>query len=215
MKYTNILFDLDGTITDSEEGILNSIIFSLSKLKIPIPNRENLRVFIGPPLKESFQKMFDLSELEAQQAVNYYREYYETTGMFENEIYQGIVEVLRTLQKSDCQLYIATSKPEIYAEKILTHFQLASFFQGIYGASLDGTRSQKAAVICYGLDKAKITTNDKTIMIGDRSHDINGAKENGLESIGVLYGFGNYEELKTAGATYIIEKPQDITKCLL
>lgn len=215
MKYTNIFFDLDGTITDSEEGILNSIIFSLNKLNLPVPNRENLLVFIGPPLIESFQKMFDLSDIEAQQAVIYYREYYETTGMFENKIYQGIVEVLRTLQQSDCQLYIATSKPEIYAEKILIHFQLASFFQGIYGASLDGTRSQKATVIRYGLDKAKITTSDKTIMIGDRSHDINGAKENGLESIGVLYGFGNYEELKTAGATYIIEKPQDITKLVL
>lgn len=215
MKYTNILFDLDGTITDSEAGILNSIVYALNKMNISAPEKNSLRVFIGPPLKESFQKLFHLSEHEAEQAIKYYREYYEEIGMFENKIYTGIVEVLTSLQKAGCQLYIATSKPEIYAKKILTYFQLEKFFKGIYGASLDGIRSQKAAVIHYGLEQAKITPANGTIMIGDRSHDINGARENVLESIGVLYGFGDYAELKKARATYIVENPKEIEQLLL
>lgn len=215
MKYTNVFFDLDGTITDSEAGILNSIIFALTKMQRPLPEKKSLRTFIGPPLKESFQKIVQLSEAEAEIAITYYREHYEAKGMFENEIYTGMVEVLGALQNSGLKLYIATSKPEIYAKKIVTYFQLDSFFNGIYGASLNGTRSEKSEVIGYAIEQAEIRGLNQTIMVGDRSHDIEGAKKNGLASIGVLYGFGDYDELSKAGATYIIEKPHEIEKLLL
>lgn len=215
MKYKNILFDLDGTITDSEEGILNGIIFALNKLKLPILERNSLRLFIGPPLKESFQSVFQLSSEEANQAVVYYREYYEEKGMLENKLYVGVTEVLINLKEAGCHLYLATSKPEIYAKKILTHFHLESYFEGVYGASLDGLRSKKSSVIKYALEQAQITTLNNTIMIGDRNHDIIGGKENGIESVGVLYGFGDYDELQKAGAIYIAETPKQMGVFLL
>lgn len=205
-----MLFDLDGTITDSAEGIINSVIYALEKINQPIPERKDLYSFIGPPLKESFEKICHLSEIDADLAVTYYREYYQKKGLYQNQVYQGIPELLSRLNELGCQVYIATSKPEIFAKKIVTHFDLIGYFNGIYGASLDGIRSKKTDVIAYALKEAQIETKNDVVMIGDRKHDILGGKENKLATIGVLYGFGNKEELEKAQATYLAATPEEI-----
>lgn len=210
MTYQQILFDLDGTITDSAEGIYNSIRFALLEMGRPPLEAFELKKFIGPPLIHSFQQYCGMSAAESEQAVQYYREYYREHGIYENRLYDGIELVLRQLKKADKMLYIATSKPEPFAKQIVTYFSLDQYFQGVYGATLDGTRSKKGAVIRYALEEAKITDVSQTLMIGDRSHDIVGAKENELDSTGVLYGFGSESELAEAGADYIVEQPLEL-----
>lgn len=210
MNEKTLLFDLDGTITDSAEGIINSVIYALEKMSQPIPEKKVLYSFIGPPLKESFENISQLNESEAELAVTYYREYYQKEGLYQNQVYQGIPELLIHLNELGYQLYIATSKPEVFAKEILVHFELAGYFKGIYGASLDGVRSKKADVIAYALKEAKLETKKDVIMIGDRKHDILGGKENNLDTIGVLYGFGDKAELQKAQATYLAATPNEI-----
>ncbi|WP_271495216.1 HAD family hydrolase [Enterococcus sp. 5H] len=214
MLYKSILFDLDGTITNSAEGIIQAVLFAVKQLGLKTPNEEQLYSFIGPPLADSFEKLYGLNDQEVEKAVAYYREYYQKKGIFESHVYKGIPEVLASLKEKGCQLYLATSKPEIYAKQILNHFNLTHYFKGIYGASLDGKRSKKGDVIQYALKEANILNLKETIMIGDRSHDILGAKENDLASIGVLYGFGNQSELEIAGASYIVSTPTEIISLL-
>lgn len=208
--YQNILFDLDGTITDSAEGIYNSIRFALEKLGQAQPETQLLKKFIGPPLIDSFQEFCGLSYMESEQGVALYREYYREQGIFENRVYDEVEATLLELNQAGKAVYIATSKPEPFAKQILEHFELVQYFQGVYGATLDGTRSKKADVIHYALHEAGISEKAQTIMVGDRSHDILGAKENGLDNIGVLYGFGSREELVTAGADYLVETPLEL-----
>ncbi|WP_429948881.1 HAD family hydrolase [Enterococcus sp. AZ101] len=215
MSYKTILFDLDGTITDSGEGIMHSVVYALKKMKVKIPDQKELYSFIGPPLTDSFKRLYHFDDLKASLAVEYYRDYYQKQGIYENHVYAGISELLINLKAAGCTLYIATSKPEIYAKQILTHFDLSSYFDGIYGASLYGGRSRKGDVIQYALKKSAITNFEETLMVGDRSHDIIGAKENRLTSIGVLYGFGDQAELELAGADYIVETPKEIEKIII
>ncbi|ALS01660.1 hydrolase [Enterococcus silesiacus] len=215
MQYKTILFDLDGTITASGEGIIQSVRYALNKLKLPILDQEGLYSFIGPPLNDTFKNVYHLDKQTTEQAVSYYREYYQEKGMYENHLYEGILDVLTDLKQAGCSLYIATSKPEIYAKQIVAHFNLDRYFVGIYGASLDGERSKKSDVIRYALNEAKITQLEETLMIGDRSHDIIGAKENHLASLGVLYGFGDLAELEQAGADYIAATPKEIEKVII
>lgn len=213
--YQTILFDLDGTITDSGSGIMRSILYATEQLGWPAPSEETLRSFIGPPLYESFLHMAPSAEA-AQQAVGHYRAYYQRKGMFENHVYPGIPEVLIRLKEAGAKLYIATSKPEEFAKKIITHFDLDRYFTGIYGASMDGHRSKKADVIQYALTEAQLDpTKETIIMVGDRNHDILGAQQNGLDSIGVLYGFGEETELQEAGATFLVQSPKDLGAILL
>ncbi len=213
--YQTILFDLDGTITDSGSGIMRSILYATEQLGWPAPSEETLRSFIGPPLYESFLHMAPSAEA-AQQAVGHYRAYYQRKGMFENHVYPGIPEVLTRLKEAGAKLYIATSKPEEFAKKIITHFDLDRYFTGIYGASMDGHRSKKADVIQYALTEAQLDpTKETIIMVGDRNHDILGAQQNGLDSIGVLYGFGEETELQEAGATFLVQSPKDLGAILL
>ncbi|CWW88821.1 5'-nucleotidase [Enterococcus faecalis] len=213
--YQTILFDLDGTITDSGSGIMRSILYATEQLGWPAPSEETLRSFIGPPLYESFLHMAPSAEA-AQQAVGHYRAYYQRKGMFENHVYPGIPEVLIRLKEAGAKLYIATSKPEEFAKKIITHFDLDRYFTGIYGASMDGHRSKKADVIQYALTEAQLDpTKETIIMVGDRNHDILGAQQNGLDSIGVLYGFGEETELQEAGATFLVHSPKDLGAILL
>ncbi|WP_170923056.1 HAD family hydrolase [Candidatus Enterococcus palustris] len=214
MQYKTILFDLDGTITDSGEGIIHSVIYALKKLNIAVPDSTELYSFIGPPLNDTFKNSYHLDDESTEQAVSYYREYYQAKGMYENRIYKGIPKVLADLKQAGCNVYIATSKPEIYAKQILAHFDLAHYFDGIYGASLDGERSKKGDVIRYALNEANLTQLKEIIMIGDRSHDILGAKENELDCIGVLYGFGNKAELEKSGADYIVSTPEEIEEII-
>lgn len=208
--YDVILFDLDGTLTDSGPGITNSVAYSLKKYGIEVADRAELYKFIGPPLKESFEKYYGFSAEELKKAVEYYREYYTDKGMFENSVYEGIEELLKEIRKAGKMAVVATSKPEIFARKILEHFGLAKYFSYIVGANMDETRTKKDEVISYVLESCDIPDKSKVLMIGDREHDILGAKRNGLDSLGVLFGFGNREELKKAGADYIAETVKDI-----
>lgn len=191
---------------------MNSVKHALRRYHIEEQDEETLRKFIGPPLAESFQRYYGLSAEEAKRAIEYYREYYTAGGMFENKVYEGIPELLEGLKAAGKTLIVATSKPELFAEQILEHFDLARYFDCIAGASMDEVRVNKDEIIDYALDKCGIKDKRQMVMIGDREHDIFGAKRNGLASIGVLFGFGSREELESAGADYIVETPEEIAE---
>jgi len=214
MGYEYVLFDLDGTLTDPAIGITNSVMHALKKYDIEVTDRRELYKFIGPPLTESFEVYYGFSNEEAKRAVEYYREYFQDKGIFENLVYDGIEDLLKILKEEGRKLIAATSKPGVFAEKILDHFQLSQYFTGIVGSNLDGTRVKKYEVIKYALDNYNITDLSKAIMIGDREHDVLGAKEAGLKCIGVLFGYGSRDELEKAGADYIAETVGDIAKII-
>lgn len=213
--YNYILFDLDGTLTNSELGITKSVQHALKKFGIEVEDRTILRPFIGPPLGESFQVYYGLSKEESEQAIKYYRERFSVKGLYENEVYEGVEKMLQDLKESGKKLILATSKPEKFTMLILEHFDLLKYFDFVAGATMDGSRGEKADVIRYALEISGIEDKTEAIMVGDRKFDILGAKENGLASIGVLYGFGDREELTEAGADYIVERAEDIVKVLL
>lgn len=212
--YKYILFDLDGTLTDPGLGITNSVMYALKKFNIEVEDRASLYKFIGPPLLESFEKFYGMSSEESQLALQYYREYFKPHGLYENEVYDGIEHVLMTLKEQGKTLIVATSKPEEFAVEILKHFHLDRYFDFVAGATMDEKRVKKADVISYALESYGITEHTSAIMVGDREHDVLGAKQVGLDSIGVLYGYGDLPELEDAGATYIAEKTSDILKII-
>ena len=212
-----VLFDLDGTLTDPGLGITNSVIYALDKFGISVENRSELYKFIGPPLLNSFMDFYGFDEERGSQAVTYYRELYNVTGKYENEVYAGVPEMLQKLKEQGCHLLVATSKPEYLAKDILEHFSLSQYFCVIAGSDLEGERNTKGKVIDYALkqfaeqiDISIEQVKENAIMVGDRFHDIHGAKENGIASIGVLYGYGNREELEQAGADYVAVKPENV-----
>ncbi len=206
-----ILFDLDGTLTESGEGIINCVQYALEKLGKKEEHPENLQCFIGPPLKEQFMKYAGLSEEEGEKAVVYYRERYTTTGIFENRLYPKIPELLELLKINNKILAVASSKPEVYVKQILEHFQIADYFTAIVGSELDGRRTEKAEVIEEALRRMHLEEErDKVLMVGDRSHDVQGAISCGLQCIGVAYGYGSREELEKAGAVYIADSVEDL-----
>ena len=215
MKVSTVLFDLDGTITDSAPGIINSIRYSLEKHGIAIPEEQELRKFVGPPLKEQFQKVFGLTDAEAGQMMNSYREYYGTKGIFENRVYKGVPEMLSRLQSAGMRIMMATSKAEKYARIIAEHFSFAKYFEFIGGACMDGTRIDKHEVIENVLKTCKVTDRGRVIMVGDRSHDMIGAKRAGIHSLGVLYGYGTREELEQNGAEVFAATPGEAVELLL
>ena len=210
--YNTILFDLDGTLTDPAEGITNSVAYALSKFGINITDKRELYCFIGPPLVDAFMKYYNFSETQAKEAVAYYREHFRSTGILQNEMFEGVPEILSSLKQQDKTIALATCKPEQFAEVILKHFEIDKYFDFLGGATFDGTRSQKGDVIAYVLENLQITDKKSVLMVGDRYHDIDGAKENDIDSIGVLFGYGSLEELTSAGATYIAENLDDIMK---
>lgn len=195
-----LLFDLDGTLTDPMAGITRSVQHALKFYGIEEPELEKLCPFIGPPLKDSFMKFYGFPEARAQEAIGKYREYFTEKGIFENKVYEGIEEMLAMLKGRGKTLLVATSKPEKFAAQILEHFHLSPFFDYICGATMDEKRVKKGEVIAYALQTAKIREVRDAVMVGDREHDILGARENGMDSIGVLYGYGSREELEKAGA---------------
>ena len=206
-----ILFDLDGTLTESGEGIINCVQYALEKLGKKEEHPENLQCFIGPPLKEQVMKYAGLSEEEGEKAVVYYRERYTTTGIFENRLYPKIPELLELLKINNKILAVASSKPEVYVKQILEHFQIADYFTAIVGSELDGRRTEKAEVIEEALRRMHLEEErDKVLMVGDRSHDVQGAISCGLQCIGVAYGYGSREELEKAGAVYIADSVEDL-----
>lgn len=207
-----VLFDLDGTLTDPGEGITNSVAYALKKYDIEVTDKRELYKFIGPPLKDSFMKYYGFSEEKAEEAIAFYREYFRNIGIFENKVYDGVEDMLRTLHADGKKIVLATSKPEEFAVRILEHFGLKKYFAVVAGASMDSSRSKKGDVIAYAISLCDNFYKETAVMIGDREHDVIGAKENGLKSMGVLYGYGDEEELKTAGADYIAVAPEDILK---
>lgn len=210
--YKYVLFDLDGTLTNPEIGITSSVMYALEKFGIKVEDRKELHPFIGPPLTYSFETFYGLSKEESELAVKYYRERFSVKGLYENEVYDGVEMVLKELRESGKILIIATSKPEEFTLKILEHFDLLKYFHYVAGATMDGSRGEKADVIRHAIQISGIEDRSQAIMIGDRKYDILGAKEHGLDAIGVLFGFGDYEELTKAGAKYIAENVQDILK---
>jgi len=211
MDIENILFDLDGTLTDPKEGITNSIKYALNKLGKPVPQTSDLLWCIGPPLKESFKKILKSDDEMAETAVSFYREYYKDKGKFENEVYSGIPEVLEELSEQGLNLFVVTSKPYVFAIEIVNHFDLLRFFKRVYGSELDGKFVDKGELIAHMINKEEISAG-KTVMVGDNSNDIIGAKKNGVCSIGVTYGYGIKEELIKANPDFIIDSPEDIFK---
>lgn len=208
--YKYIFFDLDGTLTDPGEGITKSVKYALSKYGITVDDRSSLYSFIGPPLFESFMKYYGFSKEKAFEAVSYYREYFAETGLFENRPYEGIYDVLDRIKESGRIMVIATSKPEIYTERILERFSLSQYFDFTAGATLDSSRVNKNDVIAHAMKISGADNPKEILMIGDRSHDALGARDNGIDCAGVLYGYGDRDELEAAGAKYILEKPEDI-----
>ena len=211
MKYKYYLFDLDGTLTDSGIGITNSVMYALEKFGIHISDRSELYPFIGPPLTDSFRKYFDFTEDQALQAVEYYREYFRAGGIFENEVYKGIPEMLEELKARNAVIALSTSKPYEFSVQILEHFGLRQYFDFIGAATMDGRVSKKADVIRQILDELGDIDAASVLMVGDRDQDVDGAKANHLHCAGVLWGYGSKDELMNAGADYIVSVPSDIT----
>ncbi|MDT3427406.1 phosphoglycolate phosphatase [Paenibacillus forsythiae] len=209
MNYSHILFDLDGTLTDPKLGITKSVQYALAKFGIAENNLDRLEPFIGPPLAHSFREFYGFSEEQAWQAVQYYREYFADKGIFENELYPGIPGLLDMLTRRQAVLIVATSKPLVFAEKILKHFKLEHFFHAVVGSGLDGTLSDKSEIIRNILEKENLEPA-RTVMIGDRKHDIIGAHNNGISSIGVLYGYGSAAEMEAIRPTYCLHTVQDL-----
>jgi phosphoglycolate phosphatase len=201
MHYRNILFDLDGTLTDPREGITRSVQYALAQLGIDEPELASLEHFIGPPLLQCFMQTYGFDQAMAWQAVGHYRERFAEVGLYENRVFDDIDALLQTLNDQGRSLYIATSKPTLFAEQIAAHFGFARHFRAIHGSELDGTRTDKAELIGHLLQVEGLSPT-ATLMIGDRKHDLIGARRNGLDAAAVGYGFGSAEELRGEAPTY-------------
>lgn len=214
MSYKNILFDLDGTLTDPKIGITKSVSYALEKMGITVENLDELNIFIGPPLAVSFQEFYGFDEVKTNKAIEYYRENFSVTGLYENEVYSGIKELLELLVKDqEIRLFVATSKPQVFAQQIIEHFGLSSYFDYVCGSELDGTRSAKAEIIGYLIENFNLHP-EETVMIGDRKHDIIGAHHQGINSIAVGYGFGSREELIDIQPTHLVQSIQELAQLL-
>ena len=213
MDLDAIYFDLDGTLTDPKLGITRSIQYALQKLDHPtMPTEDELTWCIGPPLRASFVRLLG-AETSADLAVSYYRERFSDVGLYENGVYDGIGAVLTKLGAAGHRLFVATSKPHVFAERIIDHFGLRDHFERVFGSELDGTRVDKSHLLEYALKQASVDPA-RTLMIGDRSHDMVGAKNNGMKGIGVLYGYGTRDELLDAGAHHVCATPGAILGCI-
>jgi len=201
MHQPTLLFDLDGTLTDPREGITRSIQYALAKLDIDEPDLGKLEPFIGPPLLQAFMQFYGFDEARAWQAVGFYRERFQTLGLYENLLFDGVLELLEHLRGQGRTLYVATSKPSVFAREIARHFAFDHHFKVIYGSELDGTRTDKGELIRHVLAEERLEP-DQTLMIGDRKHDLIGAHRNGLRAAAVGYGFGSHAELMAESPAY-------------
>ena len=222
LKYKYILFDLDGTLVDSGPGITGSVEYALTHFGITGQNREQLTRFIGPPLVDSFMRFYGFTPEQAGEAVDIYRADYRARGVHMNTVYPGICELLQRLNAMGCTCCIATSKPEVFANTVADESGLCPFIKAVYGAELDDKegrkrklRMSKEDVIAYALACLGNPQKQKVLMVGDRRHDIEGARANGTASCGVLFGFGSRAELEAAGATYIVSAPKEISDLIL
>ena len=215
MKYQYCLFDLDGTLTDPGIGITNSVMYALKKYNIHVADRSELYSFIGPPLQDSFRKKYGFSEEQANQATEYYREYFRAGGIFENVVYDGIPELLKALKEEKVSIALATSKPHEFAIRILQHFDLYQYFDYFGAATMDGSIRRKTDVIAHLLNQFGDIDKSAVLMVGDRDQDITGARANGLCSAGALWGYGSFDELQNAGADYLISKPSELCELVI
>lgn len=213
--YETILFDLDGTLTDPKQGMVKSFQYALSFFKIEDPDLSMLEKCIGPPLQDSFSEYFGFSRKDTEMAIKKYREYFSERGLFENEVYAGIPELLEALREDGRMLILATSKPALYSRKILEHFSLRKYFAFISGSTMSGSRLRKADIIRYGLKKRPPATSAAVVMVGDRKHDVIGVKEAGVDSIGVLYGYGSRAEMEACAPDAIIPSVDALKKFFL
>jgi phosphoglycolate phosphatase len=215
-EFQVVLFDLDGTLTDSGPGILNCLEYALDAQGIPYPDRETMRTYLGPPLAVTFREQFGMTDSQITVAIEKYRERYHDIGLFENSVYPGIPELLAELKASNIRMVTATSKPEYSATRILQHFELDQYFEFIGAAALDGSRDSKSLVIGHTLESVGIRPDSfSMIMIGDRHHDVHGAKEHGIDTIGVLWGYGDAAELESAGVVDLAADPSALGRLLL
>jgi phosphoglycolate phosphatase len=213
-RYDPILFDLDGTLTDPKEGITKSILHALSGLGIVENDIDVLVSFIGAPLFECLRTRYSLTEEETRRAVELYREYYSSTGLYENIVYPGIPELLEHLKNGGKTLLVATLKPTMFAERVLDHFDLRRHFDLVIGSDLDPTGIAKPHIIQRALSKLPDAPRERIIMVGDREHDVNGARINGIDSLAVTYGYGSLEELRSANPTYLADSVRDVEALL-
>jgi len=203
-----LFFDLDGTLTDPKPGITGSIQYALEKLDRPVPTQDELTWCIGPPLRASFARLLGGEEL-ADRGVEFYRERFGDVGLFENSVYPEIADVLAALSKTPRRIFVATSKPHVFAKRIVEHFGLDGYFEHVFGSELDGTRVHKDELLAYALEVTGVDPA-QALMIGDRSHDVVGAKKNGIDAIGVTYGYGSPTELLEAGASHLCASPRAV-----
>ena len=210
----HILFDLDGVISNNSDGIIGGVIHAMESFSVEVPSKSELLRFIGPPLKDAFADFCGMSEEVAERAVACYREYYRERGIFENVMYDGVHDMLKAIKESGRKLYLATSKPEEFARRICAHFGIDGYFEYIGGATFDGKRGRKSDVIRYVMDKFDINPSE-AVMIGDRHHDVLGAKACGIPCIGVLFGFGDKKELEDSGADIVVSTPQEIAEVII
>jgi phosphoglycolate phosphatase len=208
-----IYFDLDGTLTDPRPGITRSIQYAMQKLDLPVPSQDELTWCIGPPLRDSFVKLLG-GDSRADLAVSLYRERFGDVGLYENAVYPDIEHILGALKASHGRLFVATSKARVFAERIIDHFGLGGYFEHVFGAELDGTRVHKSDLLAYALDKTGVDPS-RALMIGDRSHDMIGARNNGMGALGVLYGYGSREELIEAGASHVCASPRAVLEHIM
>ena len=210
---TTLLFDLDGTLVDPAEGITRSIQFALEQMGHSVPSRDDLLAYIGPPLRHSFATLIQTTEpTQVERAMTLYRQRYATIGLFENQVYEGIPALLASLRQKQYRLFLATAKPHLYARRILAHHGLDGYFAGVYGSELDGRHDDKGELLAYLLKEEGLAAA-ATVMVGDREHDIHAARQNGLHTIGVTYGYGSAQELTQAGADWLCHTPQELA-CL-
>lgn len=214
-KFKCILMDLDGTLFDTSEGIMECYKMGLEKFGIFVKDNDELLKVLGPSLYISYRDFYGLDEMQVKEAVRIYREHYNGGGIYKCRMYDGMEDTLKSLKANNFTVCVATSKPQVMAEKILNHFGLAKYFDAICGAELDGSRSDKVELINTVLKQVSFTDKNEVVMVGDRFYDIKGAIDAGVHSIGVTYGFGTKEELTKAGAEYIVEAPGDILKIVL
>lgn len=214
-SYKILLFDLDGTLSDPKIGITKSVQFALERMGIKVDNLDHLEPFIGPPLQQSFSDFYHFSETETHTAITHYRERFSDVGMYENILYEHIPELLQELRENGFTLVVATSKPTVFAEQILKYFNIHHHFEQIVGSNLDGTRTAKTEIIQYILHQYSNQPKEDFIMIGDRKHDIIGAHNTGIDTMGVTYGYGSLDEITTAGPTFIAESVLELRKYLL
>lgn len=211
-NFTNVLFDLDGTLTDPKPGITQSIVHALTELGVPAPSVDSLHWCIGPPLRESFSVLLNTSDQEMlDQSLHHYRSRFSVTGLFENSVYDGVIEALESIASQELKLFVATSKPRIFASRIIEHFQLSRFFTEVYGSELDGRLADKTELINHILTSENLDP-ERTIMIGDRKYDIIGGQRNKVTTAAVTYGYGERDELAAVGPDFFFHSPAEIAR---